>query len=54
MESDKLRTSVRNNTQQNFEFSYFNDIDDALIGGLSQNQDFFSMLMGQVWYSQKC
>lgn len=28
-----------------FEFSYFDDIDDALIEGLSQNQDFFSMLL---------
>ena len=27
------------------EFSYFDDIDDALIEGLSQNQDFFSMLL---------
>ena len=45
MKSDKLKTSARNNTQQDFEFSYFDDIDDALIEGLSQNQDFFSMLL---------
>lgn len=44
MKSDKLKTSAKNNTQQDFEFSYFDDIDDALIEGLSQNQDFFSML----------
>lgn len=43
--SDKLKTSAKNNTQQDFEFSYFDDIDDALIEGLSQNQDFFSMLL---------
>ena len=30
---------------QDFEFSYFDDIDDALIVGLPQNQDFFSMLL---------
>lgn len=41
----KLKTSAKNNTQQDFEFSYFDDIDDALIEGLSQNQDFFSMLL---------
>ena len=29
MKSDKLKTSARNNTQQDFEFSYFDDIDDA-------------------------
>lgn len=45
MKSDKLKTSAKNNTQQDFEFSYFDDIDDALIEGLSQNQDFFSMLL---------
>lgn len=45
MKSEKLRTSARNNTIQDFEFSYFSDIDDALIEGLSQNQDFFSLLL---------
>lgn len=45
MKSDKLKTSAKNNTQKDFEFSYFDDIDDALIEGLSQNQDFFSMLL---------
>lgn len=45
MKSDKLKTSAKNNTQKDFEFSYFDDIDNALIEGLSQNQDFFSMLL---------
>jgi len=45
MKSDKLRQSAKNNTQKDFEFSYFDDIDDALIEGLSQNQDFFSLLL---------
>ena len=44
MKSDKLKTSAQNNTQKDFEFSYFDDIDAALIEGLSQNQDFFSLL----------
>ena len=34
MKSDKLKTSARNNTRQDFGFSYFDDIDDALIEGL--------------------
>ena len=45
MKSDRLKTSAKNNTQKDFEFSYFDDIDDALIEGLSQNQEFFSMLL---------
>ena len=45
MKSDKLKTSEKNNTQKDFEFSYFDDIDDALIKGLSQSQDFFSLLL---------
>ena len=45
MKSDRLKTSAKNNTQHDFEFSYFDDIVDALIEGLSQNQDFFSLLL---------
>ena len=45
MKSEKLKTSAKNNTRQDFEFSYFDDIDDALIEGLAQNQDFFSLLL---------
>ena len=46
LKSDKLKTSAKNNTVKDFEFSYFDDIDDALIEGLEQNQDFFSLLLG--------
>lgn len=45
MKSDKLKASAKNNSVKDFEFSYFDDIDDALIEGLEQNQDFFSMLL---------
>ena len=45
MKSDKLKTSAKNNTVKDFECSYFDDIDDALIEGLEQNQDFFFMLL---------
>ena len=45
MKSEKLKTSAKNNTEQDFEFAYFDDIDDALIAGLEQNQEFFTMLL---------
>ncbi len=45
LKSEHLRTSAKNNSEKEFEFSYFSDIDDALIEGLSQNQDFFSLLL---------
>ena len=45
MKSDKLKLSAKNNTVKDFEFSYFDDIDDALIEGIEQNQDFFSLLL---------
>lgn len=45
LKSDKLRASAKSNTEKDFEFSYFDGIDDALIEGLSQNQDFFSLLL---------
>jgi type I restriction enzyme R subunit len=45
MKSEKLRTNAMNNTETDFEFSYFDDIDEALIEGLNQNKDFFTMLL---------
>lgn len=45
MKSDDLKASARNNTEKDFEFAYFDNIDDALIEGLSQNQDFFTLLL---------
>lgn len=45
LKSEKLKASAKNNTVKDFEFSYFDDIDDALIEGLSQNQDFFTLLL---------
>lgn len=43
--SDELRTSAQNNTEQDFEFAFFDHVDDALIDGLEQNQDFFTLLL---------
>ena len=45
MKSDKLKTSAKNNTEKDFEFVYYDNVDDALVEGLEQNQDFFSLLL---------
>ena len=45
MKSDELKESARNNSEKDFEFAYFDNVDDALIEGLNQNQDFFSLLL---------
>jgi type I restriction enzyme R subunit len=45
MKSDKLKTSAKNNSEKDFEFAFYDDIDDALIEGLEQNQDFFTLLL---------
>ena len=45
LKSEKLQQSALVNSEDEFRFSYFDDIDDALVQGLEQNQDFFSMLL---------
>lgn len=45
MKSESLKKSAKSNDVKNFEFAYFDDIDDALIEGLGQNQEFFSLLL---------
>lgn len=45
MKSEELKSSARNNTEKDFEFAYFDNIDDALIEDLNQNHDFFSLLL---------
>ena len=45
MKSDKLKMSAKNNNEKDFEFSFYDDIDEALIEGLEQNQDFFTLLL---------
>lgn len=45
MKSEDLKASAKNNTEKDFEFAYFDSVDDALIEGLSQNQDFFTLLL---------
>lgn len=45
LKSDALKTAAKNNTEKDFEMSFDSKIDDALIEGLEQNQDFFSLLL---------
>lgn len=45
MKSDDLKTSAKNNTEDDFKFSYFSNVDNALIEGLEQNEDFFTLLL---------
>lgn len=43
--SDKLKAAAKNNTLKDFLFAYNDSTDNALIEGLSQNQDFFTLLL---------
>lgn len=45
MKNDELRASAKNNSVKDFAFAYFDNIDDALLDGRSQNQDFFDLLL---------
>ncbi|MDE7291670.1 MAG: hypothetical protein K2N58_06460, partial [Treponemataceae bacterium] len=43
--SEPLRQYAKANTEQDFAFPYYESADDILIEGLSQNQDFFTLLL---------
>lgn len=43
--SESLRKCAKVNTQQDFSFPYYESADEVLIEGLSQNQDFFTLLL---------
>ncbi|OOB77023.1 MAG: restriction endonuclease [Epulopiscium sp. Nuni2H_MBin003] len=45
IKSDKLKLSAKNNSSKEFEYAFFDGIDDALVEGWSQNQDFFTLLL---------
>lgn len=45
LKSEKLRASAKNNSEKDFEFAFYDNIDDALVEGLEQNQDFFGLLL---------
>ena len=41
----QLKQSAKNNSSKEFETTYYDNIDDALIEGLNQNEDFFTLLL---------
>ena len=43
--NDELRNSAKNNSEKDFEFSYFDHIDDALVDALAEDKDFSSFLL---------
>jgi len=45
LKNPDLVASAKSNTLQDFNFSYLASIDEALLEGLSQNQEFFTMLL---------
>ena len=45
MKNEELRASAKNNSIDNFSFAYFDNIDDVLIDGRNQNQEFFDLLL---------
>ena len=45
LKNGHLRDSARNNSLKDFRFAYFDAVQDALIAGYEQNQDFFTLLL---------
>ena len=45
MKNEDLKASAKNNNLKDFEFAYFDNIDEALLNGRSQNQEFFDLLL---------
>jgi len=45
VKSDGLKVSAKNNNYDDFKFAYYDNIDEALMEGWSQNQEFFTMLL---------
>lgn len=45
MKNEELVASAKNNTVKDFEFSYYDNIDEALVEGINQNRDFFTLLL---------
>ncbi len=45
MKSDELKLSAKTNTAKDFEFTYYDGIDEALIDGMEHNQEFFTLLL---------
>jgi type I restriction enzyme R subunit len=42
---ENLRNSAKNNSEKDFEFSYFDHVDDALIDGMDEDKEFSTFLL---------
>ena len=47
LKSEKLKQSAKVNKEPDFEFSFYDNVDQALIDGWAQNKDFFGMLLDE-------
>lgn len=45
LKNDHLKDSARNNSLKDFRFAYFDAVQDALLEGFEQNQEFFTLLL---------
>lgn len=45
MKSDVIRRRALHNSEQDFEIAFFDNLNDALVKGMEQNRDFFTMLL---------
>lgn len=45
LKNNELKASAKANTIKDFEFAYFDNIDDALLDGRNQNQEFYDLLL---------
>ena len=45
VKSDELKIAAKNNTERDFEFKFFEVLDEALIDGINVNKDFFTLLL---------
>jgi type I restriction enzyme R subunit len=45
MKDERLKASVRTNTLKDFHFTYDDSVNDALVDGYDQNEDFYSLLL---------
>ncbi|MFA6836900.1 MAG: DEAD/DEAH box helicase family protein [Fibrobacteraceae bacterium] len=54
LKDDKLKTSAQSNTEKDFEFAYYDNIDETLVEGLEKNEkfqdqikDFFTLMLNR-------
>jgi type I restriction enzyme R subunit len=45
LKDEKLKASAKTNTLKDFHFSFDDSVNDALLGGYEQNEDFYSLLL---------